>query len=137
MLDYNILRRKYEDQPLAWMDLNQEIAEQKGSKVGIRNVKSSRTSGDGASIEALDSHVTALKMDADSDKKFLEDEMEYLKTLQQINIKTVSKYNYWVDAYIYFNNIYIQVFITALTRQICFVAFATHQLLLLGHVYSE
>ena len=30
------------------------------------------------------------------------------------------------------NNIYFQVFKTALTRQICFVAFATHQLFLLG-----
>ena len=93
IINYDILRRKYEDQPIAWMDLNQEIAEHRGSKVNNRNLKS-RTSGDGASIEALDSHVTALRIDADNDKKFLEDEMEYLKTLQQINLKTISKYNY-------------------------------------------
>ena len=92
--DYDVLRRKYEDQAIGWMDLNQEIGEHRGSKVNTRNLKNSRTSGDGASIEALDSHVTALRIDADNDKKFLEDEMEYLKTLQQINIKTISKYNY-------------------------------------------
>ena len=80
------------------MNLHQEMTEQKVNKVNLRNTKSSRTSGDGASMEALDSHVTNLRLDADQDKKFLDDEMEYLKTLQQINIKTVSKYNYWSDA---------------------------------------
>ena len=89
-----VLRRKYEEQPIAWMDLHQQMTEQKVNKVNMRNLKSSRTSGDGASREALDSHVTALKIDADNDRKFLEDEREYLKTLQQINIKTLSKYNY-------------------------------------------
>ena len=67
---------------------------QEMKKVNLKNTKSSRTSGDGASMEALDSQFTNLRLDADQDKKFLEDEMEYLKTLQQINIKTVSKYNY-------------------------------------------
>ena len=82
------------------MSLHQEMTEQKVNKVNMRNTKSSRTSGDGASVDALDSHVTNLRIDADHDKKFLEDEMEYLKTLQQINIKTLSKYNYWSAAYI-------------------------------------
>ena len=74
------------------------MPEPKVNKVNMRNTKSSRTSGDGASIEALDSHLTNLRIEADQDKKFLDEEMEYLKTLQQINIKTVSKYNYWSDA---------------------------------------
>merc|ERR1719471_1402389 len=68
------IRRKYEEQPIAWMDLHQQMTEQKVNKVNMRNLKSSRTSGDGASREALDSHVTALKIDADNDRKFLEDE---------------------------------------------------------------
>ena len=89
-----MLRRKYEDHPVAWMDLHQHMTGQSGSKVGMRNLKSSRTSGDGASREGLDSHVSALRSEADRDKKFLEDEREYLKTLQKINIKTISKYNY-------------------------------------------
>ena len=76
------------------MNHHQEMIEPKVNKVNKRNTKSSRTSGDGASIEALDSHLTNLRIEADQDKKFLDEEMEYLKTLQQINIKTVSKYNY-------------------------------------------
>ena len=76
------------------MNLHQEMPGQKVNNVNMRNTKSSRTSGDGASIEALDSHVTNLRIDAEQDKKFLEDEMEYLKTLQQINIKTLSKYDH-------------------------------------------
>ena len=35
----------------------------------------------------------------------------------------------------FFNNIFIQVLITALTIQICFVAFATPQLFLLGQLF--
>ena len=69
------------------MSLNQEMTEQKVNKVNMRNTKSSRTSGDGASMDALDSHVTNLRIDADHDRKFLEEETEYLKTLQQINIE--------------------------------------------------
>ena len=67
---------------MAWMDLE-------GSTL---NRFKSRTSGDGASIEALDSNVFAFKKEAESDQQFLNDEMEYLKNIQGINIRTLSKY---------------------------------------------
>lgn len=58
----------------------------------FRTLGPSRTSGDGASLEALDSHVSALRKDAENDKKYLKDEVDYLRTLQKINTKTVAKY---------------------------------------------
>lgn len=67
---------------MAWMDIE-------GST--LNRVKS-RTSGDGASLEALDSHVSAYKREAESDQQFLKDEMEYLKSIQGINMRTLSKY---------------------------------------------
>ena len=67
---------------MAWMDID-------GSTL---NRGRSRTSGDGASLEALDSHVSAFKRDAENDQQFLKDEMEYLKTIQGINMRTLSKY---------------------------------------------
>ena len=80
-------RTQHENTPMAWMDLH---GNQFG-KVSSR-VLGSRTSCDGASLEALDTHVSALKKDAENDKKYLKDEVEYLKTLQKINLKTLAKY---------------------------------------------
>lgn len=80
-------RPQRENTPIAWMDLH---GDQLG-KVSSR-VLGSRTSCDGASLEALDTHVSALKKDAENDKKYLKDEVEYLKTLQKINLKTLAKY---------------------------------------------
>ena len=77
-------RRKNVPVPAGWIDLH---ATQK-SNSNLRN----RSSGDGASLEALDSHVSALKRDAEHDKKYLRDEFEYLKTLQSVNVKTLAKY---------------------------------------------
>ena len=73
--------------PIAWMDLQ----EHQLGKVSSR-VLGSRTSCDGASLEAIDTHVSALKKDAENDKKYLKDEVDYLKTLQKINVKTLAKY---------------------------------------------
>ena len=81
---FNMLR----SQPgYPWMDPQGEHQ----GKVSSR-ILGSRTSCDGASLEAVDTHVSALKKDAENDKKYLKDEVEYLKTLQKINIKTLAKY---------------------------------------------
>ena len=77
--------------PQAWLD---DLA----LKTGFRPRSSvdgnfrPRSSGDGASNEILFSNVTALRKGADSDNQFLKNEMEYLKTIQQINMSTLSKY---------------------------------------------
>ena len=85
-----------EDKPMrrraqAWLD-------DMDAKTGFRPRSSvegnfrPRSSGDGASNELLNSNVTALRRDADTDNQFLQNEMEYLKTIQQINMATLSKY---------------------------------------------
>ena len=51
-----------------------------------------RSSGDGASHEVLDSNVTLLRKEADNDNQFLKNEMEYLRSIQKINMSTLSKY---------------------------------------------
>jgi len=79
-VQYNKIR--HGGSQMAWMDIE-------GST--LNRVKS-RTSGDGASLEALDSHVSAYKKDAENDQQFLRDEMEYLKSIQGINMRTLSKY---------------------------------------------
>ena len=77
--------------PQAWLD---DLA----LKTGFRPRSSvdgnlrPRSSGDGASNELLNSNVTALRREADTDNQFLQNEMEYLKTIQQINMATLSKY---------------------------------------------
>ena len=81
---------KHAGATMAWMDL-QGNNEYKG-KFHFRNIGARRSAGDGASLEALDSHVSAFKRDAENDKKYLKDEMDYLKTLQCINVKTLAKY---------------------------------------------
>ena len=73
--------------PIAWMDLHEHQLGKVSSKV-----LGSRTSCDGASLEAIDTHVSALKKNAENDKKYLKDEVDYLKTLQKINVKTLAKY---------------------------------------------
>ena len=80
-------RSQHGNPPIAWMDLH---GNQFG-KVSSR-ILGSRTSCDGASLEALDTHVSGLKKDAENDKKYLKDEVEYLQTLQKINVKTLAKY---------------------------------------------
>ena len=76
--------------PQAWLD---DLAH----KTGFRQRSSvdgnfrPRSSGDGASNELLNSN-TALRRGADSDNQFLKNEMESLKTIQQINMSTLSKY---------------------------------------------
>ena len=76
--------------PIAWMDLQGDQTSRMISN--FRTLGGSRTSGDGASLEALDSHVSALRRDAEADKKHLKEELDYLKTLQNINVRTVAKY---------------------------------------------
>ena len=80
--------------PQAWQ-------EESALKSGVRPARSSvavesnfrpRSSGDGASNELLNSQVSALRRGAESDNQFLKNEMEYLKTIQQINMSTLSKY---------------------------------------------
>ena len=51
-----------------------------------------KSPGDGASFEALDSTLSALKRESENDHRFLHDEMEYLKSVKRINMKTVNKY---------------------------------------------
>ena len=83
----DLMRRR----PQAWLN---DLA----LKTGFRPRSSAegnfrpRSSGDGASNELLNSNVTALRREADTDNQFLQNEMEYLKTIQQINMTTLSKY---------------------------------------------
>ena len=74
---------------MAWMDLDESAFHKEKTR---RTFSSTRISGDGASLEALDTHVTTLKKEAESDQGFLKNELEYLKSIQQINMKTLSKY---------------------------------------------
>ena len=77
--------------PAAWMDCH---VDNRGSIKNIsRNLGIFRSSGDGASLEGLDSHVSTIKRDAENDKKYLNEEIDYLRTLQSINVKTLAKYH--------------------------------------------
>ena len=78
--------------PQAWLD---DLAQKTGfrPRSSVDGNFRPRSSGDGASNEILNSNVTAaLRREADSDNQFLKNEMDYLKTIQQINMSTLSKY---------------------------------------------
>ena len=80
-LEEDRVERAGEGHTLAWM-------EDFTGRLGIHP----RSSGDGASHDLLDSNVTSLRREAESDSRFLKNEMEYLKTIQRINMSTLSKY---------------------------------------------
>ena len=66
-----------------------------------------KSPGDGASFEALDSTLSALKRESENDHRFLHDEMEYLKSVKRINMKSVNKYQIFAKNKDYLLNILI------------------------------